>query len=99
TSFFQTAFGLPSQLSGLDIDRQAEIIATKVDFDDLQDPEAVEKMIRKYVAISDALNGTAASNNAAVQMLTATASNASQSILSITMSIDRISYSASRSYF
>jgi len=98
TQFFQTALGLPSQLSGLDIDKQAAILESKLDLEDLSDPEYVEKMIRKYVAISDALSGTNTASNGALQMLTANANNASQNIISITMNMDRVSYSASR-YF
>ncbi len=98
TQFFQTALGLPSQMSGLDIDKQAAILESKMDLEDLKDPEYVEKMIRKYVAISDALSGTGTANNGALQMLTANANNASQNIISITMNMDRVGYSASR-YF
>jgi hypothetical protein len=98
TEFFQTALGLPSALSGLDIDKQAEIINKKFDLETLDDPEVVEKLIRKYVAISDALNGSATANNGALQMLTATSNAAAASIISITMSIDRVGYSASRLY-
>lgn len=98
TQFFQTALGLPSQMSGLDIDKQAAILESKLDLEDLNDPEFVEKMIRKYVAISDALSGTATAQNGALQMLTATSNSAAQNIISITMSIDKVGYSASR-YF
>jgi hypothetical protein len=96
TNFFQTAFGLPSSISGLDIDKQVEIINSKVDFDDLDDPAEVEKLISKYVAISEALSGSATANNAALQMLTATSNGAASSIFSLMQSIDKVGYSASR---
>jgi hypothetical protein len=96
TDFFRTVYGLPKQLSGLDIDKQAEIIEAKVDFDALTDPAEVEKMVRKYVAISEALSGSAAANNAAVQMLSGNVGNATNSIFSILEGVGRISYSASR---
>lgn len=98
TSFFQTALGLPTSMSGLDIDKQAALIKSKIDLETLNDPEVVEKMIRKYVAISDALSGSAATNNAAVQLLTGSASNAAASIFEITSSFDRVGYSASSLY-
>lgn len=98
TQFFQTALGLPSSLSGLDIDKQAAIIESKFDLETLDDPEVVENLIRKYLAISDALSGTAAANNGALQMLTATSNSAAASIISITMNIDRVGYSASKLY-
>ncbi|WP_375176147.1 DUF1217 domain-containing protein [Pseudooceanicola sp.] len=96
TSFVQTAFGLPKQLSGLDIDKQAEIISAKIDFDELDDPAAVEKMIRKYVAISEALNGSAVANNAALQMLTGNVGTSTNSIFSILEGAGPIRYSAAR---
>lgn len=98
TTFIQTAFGLPSSISGLDLDKQVEIINAKVDFDLLDDPEEVEKLIRKFVAISEALSGSATANNAALQMLTTTSGSAAQSIFSIMQGIDKVGYSASR-YF
>ena len=85
-------------MSGLDIDKQAALIKSKIDLETLNDPEVVEKMIRKYVAISDALSGSAATNNAAVQLLTGSASNAAASIFEITSSFDRVGYSASSLY-
>ena len=96
TEFFQPVLGLPSQLSGLDIDKQASLIKSKLDFDDLKDPETLEKMITKYVAISEALSGSAVANNAALQMLTSNAANATTSIFSVMEGIDPVSYSASR---
>lgn len=96
TNFVQTAFGLPSSLSGIDIDKQAEIIRNKVDFDALDDPEQVEKLIRKYVAISEALSGSATANNAALQMLTMNANNATTSIFSILEGVGPVGYSAAR---
>lgn len=98
TKFFQTTLGLPKQLSGLDIDKQAEILKAKLDLDTLKDPEEVEKMIRKYVVISDALDGTATANNGALQMLTANANSAAQNIISITSTIDPVRFSAAKLY-
>jgi hypothetical protein len=98
TEFFQTTLGLPSELSGLDIDKQAEILKSKLDLEDLQDPEFIENMVRKYVVISDALNGTATANNAALTMLTANSGSAAQNIISITSTIDPVTFSASKLY-
>lgn len=69
TQFFQRSLGLPSSLSGLDIDRQIDILTDKFDFEDLKDPKEVDRMITRYVAISDALSGQAAANNGALLML------------------------------
>lgn len=73
TGFFQTVLGLPSSISALDIDRQADMLRGKLDFDTLKDPEAVEKLIGKYAAISDANSRTAAAQSGAVHMLNAAA--------------------------
>ena len=56
TEFFQTALGLPSELSGLDLDMQKRILEDKFDLTKLSDPEERERLISRYVAISDALN-------------------------------------------
>ena len=75
-------------------DTNADVI--KVDFDALDDPEQVEKLIRKYVAISEALSGSATANNAALQMLTMNANNATTSIFSILEGVGPVGYSAAR---
>lgn len=98
TKVVQTAFGLPTQLSGLDIDKQVKILNDKIDFDDLDDPEYVEQLLSRYIAISDALSGSATANNAALTMLTGNSANATQSIFTIMEGIDPVSYSASRYY-
>lgn len=46
----QTALGLPAALSAVDIDRQAAILAARMDLDDLRDPEKLEKFITSFTA-------------------------------------------------
>lgn len=67
-SFVRTALGLPEEIAGIDIDRQAELITEKLDLESLQDPEAVEKLVTRYMAISDATSDLT-TNNAALQIL------------------------------
>ncbi|OWU83199.1 hypothetical protein ATO6_20385 [Oceanicola sp. 22II-s10i] len=73
SKFFRTVYGMPSQMAGLDIDKQIEIINRKVDFEALKDPEEVEKLVTRFIALSDALSGVATANSGALQMLTASA--------------------------
>lgn len=96
SEFFRTALGIPAASAQLDIDKQAEQIRDKIDLETLQDPEVVENLVRKYIAISDALNGTATANNAALVMLQG-GGNAS-SIITGTLGVSPVSYSASMLY-
>ncbi|WP_163851552.1 DUF1217 domain-containing protein [Pseudooceanicola aestuarii] len=93
TEFFQTAFGLPSAMSGLDIDRQAEIISARIDLTTLKDPDVVEGLIRRYVAISDATSGVASASSGAVQLMAGAVSAASGSgaFVPITIDIEAVS--------
>lgn len=91
TSFFQKALGLPSSVSGLDIDKQAELLESKLDIESLQDPEVADKLVRKFVAISDALNNTATSNNIALQLISPIGS--SSQIVTGTIGISAINFS------
>ena len=68
SKFVRTVLGLPDAVAALDIDRQAEFIAEKLDLESLKDPAEVEKLVTRYVAISDATSDLTA-NNAALQIL------------------------------
>ncbi len=56
----QTALGLPPSYSGTDIDKQAAFIATKINMEDFQSPELLDKFIVKFAARYQAANGNAA---------------------------------------
>ena len=88
--FMRRALGIPEQAVGLDIDRQAAQIEQKFDLEKLQDPEEVEKLVRKYVAISDALDNRATSLNAAVQLMNSAVSIGSGNFTPITIDIEMI---------
>lgn len=68
-AFMRTALGIPDETVQLDIDRQAEILNSKFDLSKLQDPAEVEKLVGKYVAISDATNTDNLQQNAVVQLM------------------------------
>jgi hypothetical protein len=67
------AIGLPEEIATLDIDRQADLIRSRLDLEKLKDPAEVQKLVRKFAILSDALNGERAAQNAAVQLVSATA--------------------------
>ncbi len=62
----QTALNLPTSMSSLDIDRQAEIISEKLDIEDLQDPEKLNAFLERFTAIWEVNNPTTASSSSAV---------------------------------
>ncbi|WP_372886865.1 DUF1217 domain-containing protein [Shimia sp.] len=96
TQFFQVALGLPSEMSGLDVDKQFEILAEKFDIAKLSDPAELKKLESRYVAISDALNQTASVNNAALSILQNAAT--SGQFVPVTIDISAISYSSASLY-
>ena len=93
TEFFQTALSLPSEMSGLDVDKQAEIFADKYDLSDLSDPAEQERLINRYVAISEALNPQGFSASSAALSILQGSSTLSSDILEITWDISPVSYS------
>lgn len=54
----KTALSLPDQLSLLDLDRQVEIISEKIDIEDFQDPEKLDKFLTRFAAIWEIDNPT-----------------------------------------
>lgn len=89
TEFFQTALGLPKQISGLDIDRQVAVLGKKFDFDKLSDPEEVDRLISRYVAISDATKGVSQVQNGAITLMQG-AVNSGNSFLSAVFDLDAV---------
>jgi hypothetical protein len=56
----QAALGLPAVLSGVDIDRQAGLIAAKLNIEDLKDPVKLDRFVVRFTARWQAANGSAA---------------------------------------
>ncbi|MBM2575673.1 DUF1217 domain-containing protein [Jannaschia sp. Os4] len=50
----RTALGIPPATAGLDIDRQAQMIERRLDLSSLDDPTSVDRLVRKYLVLSDA---------------------------------------------
>lgn len=49
----RTAFGIPAESAQADLDAQARLITSQVDIKDFQDPEKVEKLIRRFLLLAD----------------------------------------------
>lgn len=54
---FRTMFSLPTELSNMDIDAQAKIVEKNLDLSELKDPEALEKLVRRFTILYDLENG------------------------------------------
>ncbi|RUM26138.1 DUF1217 domain-containing protein [Rhizobium vallis] len=63
-----TAYSLPSQISSMDVAKQADLINRFVKLDDLQDPKKVDKLLRRFTAMYDVKNNT--QQSPALQILT-----------------------------
>ena len=58
----QTALGLPATMSLLDIDKQAGMIAARLDVEDLQDPEKLAKFLKRFTNLWEVSNPNAAAS-------------------------------------
>ncbi|WP_242652337.1 DUF1217 domain-containing protein [Limimaricola pyoseonensis] len=67
--FMRTALGLPKEMVRLDVDKQVELFKSKFDLAKLKDPAELERLERRYVAISDVKAGADASANLALQLM------------------------------
>lgn len=94
TEFFQTALGMPTQLSSLDIDKQAEMLEKRFSLEKLSDPREVEGLISRYMIIRDVNNPPAQATSAAIQILN---SNSGQ-FVPFTLDISAVNFSGSSIY-
>lgn len=53
---FQTALGLPAQMSFSSLERQEAMLSDRIDFEDLSDPEFVKKFVTRFIALWDLQN-------------------------------------------
>lgn len=96
SAFMRRVLGLPKEMAQLDIDRQAKMFTDAYDLTKLQDPEEVERLVQRFVTVSDALDGRSTANNPVVQMMANAVSG--QSFTPITLDISSIQLSALRAY-
>jgi Protein of unknown function (DUF1217) len=64
----RTALGMPDAISGADIDKQAAILAAKIDIEKLDDAAYVKKLITRFLGRYEAQNA-AAQSSPAIQVL------------------------------
>jgi hypothetical protein len=71
----QTVLNLPSSFGQLNVDTQAQILASKMNLSDFQNPTKLSAMLNQFVAISSAASSTGTtSTSPALQLLTAATS-------------------------
>ena len=68
-AFLRRALGFPDIIGTANIDRQADLIASRLDLETLSDPEVVDKLVRKYAALSNVFDTQQVTQNAAVQLV------------------------------
>jgi hypothetical protein len=52
----RTALGLPSELAASDIDKQADLINSRIDIEDFKDPEKLGKFLDRFTALWELQN-------------------------------------------
>lgn len=55
---FKTIFSLPDEISGMDVDAQAALIESRLDFADLADPEKLSKLVERFTIMYDLANNS-----------------------------------------
>lgn len=60
----QTALGLPKEIGAIDLDRQAQIYASRIKFADFKDPVKLQSFITRFTALADVANGQTAASSA-----------------------------------
>ncbi len=66
--FTRTLLGLPAQFSQLDIEKQASILESKLDFKDFKDAKKVDRMISRFAGLYDISQSAAAGAGASAAM-------------------------------
>ena len=67
--FMRRALGVPDEIVQMDIDRQAKLFEQKFDIEKLKDPAEIEKLVQRFSAVYDAVEGIAAQSNVAVSLM------------------------------
>ncbi|RMH45729.1 MAG: DUF1217 domain-containing protein [Alphaproteobacteria bacterium] len=97
SSFFRTALSLPDEMATLDVDRQKRILEGKFDIAKLADPEEQTRLVRRFIAISEATGASSSFSSPAVSLLTGAASLGTSGLVA-TLNIEPVKFSASRLY-
>jgi hypothetical protein len=62
----QTALAIPAETSAMDIDRQADMIAARLDVADLKDPEKLRAFLDRFASLWEAQKPTSATDSTSV---------------------------------
>ncbi|SCW89038.1 Protein of unknown function [Rhizobium mongolense subsp. loessense] len=80
--FFTTTFNLSTYVSNMDVDKQAEMIESFIDLEDLSDPDKVANLIKRFTAMYDVSNG-AANTSSALSILTGSSTISADTLLAV----------------
>ena len=84
----QIALGIPEAASTMDIDRQADLIADKLDVADLKEPEKLDKFIQRFTVMWEMENSSAnVASNPIVQLVQGSSSLIGQDLLTQIQSV------------
>ena len=97
TQFFQIALGLPSELSGLDVEVQQRRMAEKFDLETLSDPDERENLISRFIALSEVQNPQQALASSAALNILSSASFGAQ-FVPIALNVPSVNFSAASLY-
>ena len=62
----RTAFNLPDELAGTNVDRQAELLVSRLEIEDFIDPQRLDKFLQRFTALWDVANNAAQLNSSMV---------------------------------
>jgi len=91
----QTVLNLPSSFGQLNVDTQAQILASKMNITDFQNPTKLSALLGKFVALSSAQSTDSTATSPALQVLSASTSSTPITLTLPTMANDSLSSSSS----
>lgn len=65
----RTALSLPDSFANADIDKQVQLFASKIDIEDFQDPEKLEKFMQRFTSLWEISNPSAGSSGPSISVL------------------------------
>lgn len=81
--FFKTAFRLSDYISNMDTDQQAAMIKKYIDIDKLQQPDYVQKLIKRFTALYDEANSKTSSPSLSILQSTSTTRISADTLLAV----------------
>ncbi|MGX5668954.1 DUF1217 domain-containing protein [Rhizobium daejeonense] len=79
--FFTTAYSMSDYFASQDVEKQASTVKKFIDLEKLQDPEYVEKLVKRFTALYDTENGS--TNSAALSVLSGVNSISADTLLAV----------------